>query len=317
MSGMRRLWITSLFAALTFAAAGGAAAAPPADSADDIVVTARASGAPIWEVTDGERRLILVGALRGIPKDVAWSPAGLERAVRRADRVLYPIEPKVSVGDVFRLLFRSGKVTRLPKGQTAADYLPPELYGRLSRLLQDKGEEDWQQRSPVLLSFRLLTREAGFRGRGRDLADIVGDEAKRAKVPGRPVGSIRGKDVIDTLMAQPPRAYARCIAASVDAAEAGPEGFVARGRAWADRDIPALIANPLDRALGLCWPWADPAIGPRLKTTWTDAIRMALRQPGTTLAVAPVRLLAEPGGVLDTLASAGLSISGPAWRPDR
>jgi len=316
MSGGRR-YAAALLAALLLATGGAAPAAPPAADAalpDDIVVTARSSGAPIWDVTDGGRRLILVGALRGVPKDVAWSPAGLERAVRRADRVLYPIEPKVSVGDVFRLLFRSGKVTRLPKGETAADYLPPELHARLARLLAEEREADWQRRSPVLLSFRLLTREAGFRGRGRDLADIVGDEAKRAKVPGRPVGSIRGKEVIDTLMAQSPREYVGCIAASVDAAEAGPDGFVARGRAWADRDIPALIANPLDRALGLCWPWADPAIGPRLKATWTDAIRAALRQPGTTLAVAPVRLLAEPGGVLDTLAAAGLEVTGPAWR---
>ena len=38
---------------------------------------------------------------------------------------------------------------------------------------------------------------------------------------------------------------------------------------------------------------------------------------GVTLAVAPLRLLAEPGGVLDQLEAAGLDPAGPTWKADQ
>jgi hypothetical protein len=43
----------------------------------------------------------------------------------------------------------------------------------------------------------------------------------------------------------------------------------------------------------------------------------ALSQDGVTLAVAPLRVLAEPDGVLDTLEAEGFEIVGPAWKSTR
>ena len=58
----------------------------------------------------------------------------------------------------------------------------------------------------------------------------------------------------------------------------------------------------------------DPQIGPQLRTEWTDAIAQALTQPGLTMAVAPLRRLAEPGGVLDALEAQGFEVDGPQWK---
>ena len=87
-----------------------------------------------------------------------------------------------------------------------------------------------------------------------------------------------------------------------------------RAEAWRGLRVAEVLASPVDQAVDRCWPWGDPQIGPQLRTEWTDAIAEALTQPGLTMAVAPLRRLAEPGGVLDALAAQGFEVDGPEWR---
>jgi hypothetical protein len=70
----------------------------------------------------------------------------------------------------------------------------------------------------------------------------------------------------------------------------------------------------VDQAVDRCWPWGDPQIGRQLRTEWTEAVAEALTQPGLTMAVAPLRRLAEPDGVLDALEAQGFEVDGPEWR---
>ena len=51
-----------------------------------------------------------------------------------------------------------------------------------------------------------------------------------------------------------------------------------------------------------------------LRGQWTTAIYGATAAEGITLAVVPLRVLAEHDGVLDQLERRGLDIAGPAWR---
>ena len=66
------------------AAAGAQAPGPQVAELDEIVVLARRSGAPMWTVTRGDSTLILVGAITGIPRDLAWRPDDLEVAAARS-----------------------------------------------------------------------------------------------------------------------------------------------------------------------------------------------------------------------------------------
>ena len=45
-------------------------------------------------------------------------------------------------------------------------------------------------------------------------------------------------------------------------------------------------------------------------------MQTALGEPGVTMAVAQLRVLAEPDGVLDTLQAQGYEIEGPAWKSE-
>ena len=58
------------------------------------------------------------------------------------------------------------------------------------------------------------------------------------------------------------------------------------------------------------------AVGGELRGQWLAAIDRAAQESGVTLAVAPLRVLADGQGVLDQLEAKGFDIRGPVWRRD-
>lgn len=317
-----KFFIYSAFAVVLFAGAGAPdrlvaqtpAAEEPASNLDDVIVTARRAGAPMWTVERGDSVVILVGSIEGVPRDYVWRLEALEAATRESQRILYPMEAQASAADLLRMLWRIRTIARLPSGTTIADHVPPELLARLERLKADERSDAWRTESLVGLSFDLL-RDAGRERRGRGAPAVVKDAARAARIPGAPVGVVRGDELIDNLITLPPSTYLRCIEAATAAAEAGSAGAAARLDAWSGLRVAEVLANPLDQALGLCWPSGDPDIAPVLRTRWAEATSTALGQPGVTLGVAPLRILAEPGGVLDQLEAQGLDPRGPEWKP--
>lgn len=304
-------------AAAQDAAAQDAGNQVAADQIDDVVVVARRAEAPMWTVSRGGSSVILVGAIDGVPRDYAWRSEALGAATARSQRILYPIEAQGSLGDVMRLIWRIRTIGMLPKGKTTADFAPPELVARIERVMADSRRDSWRRLSFILLADE-MTERAGYRDNGRGGAvRAVREAARRANVPGESVGIVRGDEVIDNLITAPPDTYLACLAASVGAAEAGETGARARLEDWRLRRVPQVLANPLEQAIGLCWPSGDPEIGPAARRLWAEAVAKALAQPDVTLAVAPLSFLAEPGGVLDQLAAQGLEIEGPIWREDQ
>jgi hypothetical protein len=293
----------------------------PGTAEDEIVVTARLSGAPIWEVRQGRATILLVGEIAEVPEATPWRPRGLEVATARASRVILGVKTKISPGDLFRLLFRGGRLKRLPEGRTIADYLPPQQQRRLARLAGRK-YDDYTQQNLLLTAFDLLTGQLRFnRDTTDDATEIVRKAARRAKIPARPVGTVRGEDLLDSLFSAAPETNVPCLQSAMAAVESGAEGVLRRGRDWTQFDVPGVMASPIEIALGRCWPWADDRFGPQLRQQWADAIDGALGQPDVTLGVVPLRFLAEKQGLLDRLKARGAIINGPAWRraggPDR
>lgn len=283
---------------------------------NEIIVTAQRSGAPMWTIDTPRGAIVLVGELRAVPKSTPWFPDRLEQATAGADRVILGLKPKVSPGDVFRIIFAGGKITRLPKGTAATDYLAPQQVQRLAAL-EAKYKQDYARSSFLITAFDLLARRLGFsRDTGKDASDVVEKAARRAKVPAEPVGTIRGEDMLDSLAEAPPQAHLACLDAAMTATETGPDLIAQRGADWRAYDVPAVMANPLEQALGQCWPWADQSVGGELRGQWLAAIERAALESGVTLAVAPLRVLAEEGGVLDQLEEQGFEVRGPMWRND-
>ncbi len=176
--------------------------------------------------------------------------------------------------------------------------------------------DDWRRKSLLFVGFDLMQDKAGY-GNGRsgdDAMDVIRRAARRARVPVRPVGTVRGDELIDSLINAPQSAHVPCVQAAVAAAEAGPDAARERAEDWRALRVADVVASPLDKALNECWPWGDPEIAPQLRQQWAAAIETAMISPGVTMGVAPIRLLAEAGGVLDGLEARGFEVEGPEWK---
>ncbi len=281
---------------------------------DAIVVTAQRSGAPMWTIDTPRGTIIVVGEIAAVPKSTPWQPDRLEEATRQAGRVILRSRARFSPGDALRLIFAGGDILRLPDKSVAADYLDTAQRQRLAAL-EEAHDVDYDRRSFLITSFDLLARRLDFDDdTTRDASDVVQRAADRADVPTERIESFRGEDLLDDLAAADPRSHIPCLEAAMTATEIGPELIGKRGDDWRKYDVPAVMANPLEVALGRCWPWADAEIGEQLRDLWTDAITQSVASDGVTLAVVPLRVLAEPGGVLDMLEARGLDVAGPDWR---
>jgi hypothetical protein len=270
----------------------------------------------MWTVSTGESTLILVGSIGGAPREVVWRPEALQAAAARADRILTPQEGRASFADVLRVLWRARTLTRLPKGRSTADYLSPDHQVRLEALMASDRDSDWRSRSLLILGFNLMEEWAGHSRRrsGVDAVDVVRRAARRGRTPVRPVGVVRGDEMVDRLLKADPSIHVPCVEAAIEAAEHGPEAARQRAEDWRASRIAEVLASPVDRALHQCWPWGDPDLAPVLHQQWTEALDGALLTPGVTLAVVPVRLLASTGAVLDRLEARGLEVAGPDWK---
>lgn len=287
----------------------------PDPAPNPIIVTAQASGAPMWTIDTATGTVILVGEIRRVPKATPWQPDRLEEAASEADRVIIGAVPKFSPGDFLRLIFRGGRFTKLPDKTVASDYLDPAQRARLAAL-EKEYDKDYDRGSFLITSFNLLARQLDFDDDTLkdDATDIVRKAAKKADVPVIRPERFRGEDLLDSLADAEPESHIPCLEAAMTATQAGPDIIAARGRDWTRFNVTGVMQNPLEIALGRCWPWADPEVGTQIRDSWTAMITQASAQNGTTVAAVPLRILAERGGVLDQLDAQGFVISGPDWR---
>lgn len=268
----------------------------------------------MWTIDTPSGTIILVGEIRAVPKSTPWQPDRLKEATAASSRVILRALPKFSTGDVLRLIFRGGRFTKLPDGKVAADYLTAEQRTRLAAL-ETKYDADYERRSFLMSSFDLLARRLDFDDDTTDDAtEVVRRAADRADVPIRRPERFRGEDLLDNLAEAEPASHIPCLEAAMDATEAGQDIIEARGDDWRKFDVPAVMANPLEIALSTCWPWADGDLGKEIRDQWTGMLSAAANDSGVTLAVVPLRVLAEQDGVLDQLEERGFSIAGPGWR---
>ena len=296
--------------------AAAQASGPQVAELDEVVVLARRSGAPMWTITRGDTTLILVGAITSIPRDLSWRPDDLEAAAARSDLILFPQQGRASMADILRVVWRARTIGLMPQGQTTADYLTPEYQARLEAIMAGDRNQDWRTKSLLIVGFELMQDKAGYArgGTGDDAMDVIRRAARRARVTVRPVGTVRGDELIDSLITAPQTAHVPCVEAAIAAAELGPDAARERAEDWRALRVADVVASPIDRALNQCWPWGDPEIAPQLRQQWSAAIETAMISPGVTMGVAPIRLLAEEGGVLDALEARGFEVGGPEWK---
>lgn len=304
-------------AALAAITVASAAAPPKAsnDQAEDIVVTGRRSGAPMWTVRSDTTTLVLVGGINGVSKTTHWDPAALTEALRKADRVMFP-QSYALTASPFRAIgwiAKWNKMGSLPKGQSLSAIAGPKSVRRLAALrARDRVRADYDRRHPLHLSLDLRDRAKGDIKYSQDVAEYARSAAKKNKLAEVvPIQRSKAKPVVKDLFASTPEDHLPCLEASLTMAEAGPAAVQARSDAWAARRVRDVLNSPADPVYERCWP---SGVFAERETGLLDQMKHLLAEPQVTMAVLSLRTLAERGGILDGLEAAGFDIQGPAWK---
>lgn len=282
---------------------------------EDIVVTGRRSGAPMWIVRGDTTTLVLVGGINGITKTTHWDPAALTEALRKADRVMFP-QSYALTASPFRAIGWIAKwnsMGSLPKGQTLTSLAGPEAARRLAALRAgNRVRADYDRRHPLHLAMDLRERAKGDVDYGRNVADYASRAAKKHKLAEVvPIQRSKAKPVVKDLFASTPQEHLPCLEAALTLAEAGPAAIQARSDAWAARRVRDVLASPADPVYEHCWPggiFADREV------QLLPQMKRLLAEPQITVAVLSLRTLAERDGLLDGLEAAGFDIQGPGWK---
>jgi hypothetical protein len=307
-------------AAMAASALASAAPAPAQNRADDraqaedIIVTGRRSGVPMWTVRSDRTTLVLVGAIHGVSKTTHWDPAALTDALRKADRVMFP-ESQAFTASPFRVigwLAKWNAMGSLPKGVSLGGIAGPEAMRRLAALrARSMVRADYDRRHPLHLAGDLRDRAKGDIDYGRTAADYVRKAIKEHKLNSVPIRRSKARPLVKDLFASTPEEHVPCLQAAIAMAEAGPAAVQARSDAWAARRVPEVIASPADKVYEICWPATE--VG-QPSSELTEEMKLLLSEPDVTVAVLHLRSLAASGGILDGLEAAGFDIQGPAWK---
>ncbi|HEX8574257.1 MAG TPA: TraB/GumN family protein [Allosphingosinicella sp.] len=297
-----------------------ASAAPAQNAADDraqvedIVVTGRRSGVPMWTVRSDRTTLVLVGAIAGVSKTTHWDPTALTESLRKADRIMFPQSQAftASVFSAIGWIAKWNKMASLPKGQSLADFAGPEEMRRLRALaVRRMVRSDFATRHPLHLAGDLRDRAKGDVDYGRGAADYVRRAVKQHKLTMVPIRRSKAKPLVKDLFASTPQEHLPCLRAAITMAEGGPAAVQARSDAWAARRVPEVLASPADGVYDSCWPETEVQSS---EAELADEMKLLLSEPQVTVAVLTLRAAAKRGGVLDRLEAAGFDIQGPAWK---
>jgi uncharacterized protein YbaP (TraB family) len=305
----------ALAAAATLAVAAEAQpGAAERTQADDIIITGRKSGVPLWTVRSDRTTLVLVGAIDGVSKTTQWDPTSLTEALRKADRVMFP-EMEEFTASPFKMIGWLAKwkaMGSLPKGQSLGQFAGPEQMRRLAALrARGAVRNDYERRHPFHLALDLRNRAKGDIDYSRNVYQYVRMAVKQYKLTLVPIARSKAKPLARDLFTSTPQEHLPCLAAATAMAEAGPAAVQARSDAWAARRVRDVLASPANGIYGACWP-ADLVGAPAGELT--AEMKRLLSEPQVTVAVLSLDALADTGGVLDGLEAAGFDIQGPAWK---
>ncbi len=117
------------------AAAQGAASS---NAPDEIIVTGRQPGPPLWRVLDADRVLWIFPQLAPVPKGMVWESEKVAAVIAQAQEVLElpnigaDVPPRLYLNPInlVRGMRLAKKLTRDPAGRTLEQQVPPELYSR-------------------------------------------------------------------------------------------------------------------------------------------------------------------------------------------
>lgn len=137
------------------------------ETPEEIVVTGRLPGPPLWKVSNGDKVMWIFPYLGWIPKDMIWENERVARVIAESQEVIYAPEGRAGPSSLVRLnpinVVRAGRLfnrlERNPDGRSLKENLPPELYERFAalraRYFPESGIVNWRpwRAGPMMMNY--------------------------------------------------------------------------------------------------------------------------------------------------------------------
>ena len=309
-----RAMACALTLSLVPAAAIAQVAAPPAKPWSDItevVVRAHAPGPAMWKLTRGDATVWVMGTLHVAPKDVSWDSTRFRRILQGAHYLILPrIVDDWDVSPDRMALPGTSQLNDVVSAQTFQRYqavLNNEQFDGLPTGLTYKPAwaGSWLivhvYRAHDITTYIVPPEITGFATQSGVIVKYVDRHTTRLQA-----------HQYDHLDAQAGEA---CLNDYLDSIDHDVASVAQMGKAWAEGDVPTILAQHRDPAWVTCF-LSQPKYAQIYETYAVDdmvkAVDNALKTPGKSVAVMPLSDLLRQGGILDSLRAKGVEITAPA-----
>lgn len=306
-----------LLAAVPAAAQTGAntqaaqATTKPWSDITEVVVRAHVPGPAMWKLTRGESTVWVMGTLHVAPRDVKWDATRFRRVLQGAHVLILP-----HIVDDWTV---SPDQMQLSGDKQLNDVVSAHTYQRYQDVLhreQFAGLPTGLTYQPAWAGSWLIVHV--YRAHGitthiipTEVADFAAQSGVTVKYVDRHTTWLQARqyDRLD------PVAGEACLNDYLDSIDHDLATVDLMGKAWADGDVPTILANHRDPAWVTCF-LSQPKYAQIYETYAVDdmvkAVDAALKAPGKSVAVMPLSDLLRKDGVLDRLRAEGVSITAPA-----
>jgi len=316
---------------------------PNATAAEEIIVTGRQPGPPMWRVSNGENVLWIFPKLAPVPKDMIWESNKAATVIAEAQEALgLPnMSANASLGvyanpvNLFRGLRLMKRLSRDPDGRTLEELLPPEVYTRFLALqasyFPDEAEK-FEELRPVFAAGLMTGTVQAKGGLGGDQAimkaierlirrnrDIVRTEIEvKIDLEGS-FGDLaqRAEDLTASL---DPAVELECFESQLRRMEEDIDEIRSRANSWAQGYIDEFRGIPLpgddeDSCLVLIVQSSEQELivesARRLQNLWLENAERVLQTNRTTFAILPITELLKAEGPIAKLKAKGYEVREP------
>ena len=288
-----------------------APAAKPWSDITEVVVRARAPGPAMWKLTRGDATVWVMGTLHVAPKSLPWDATRFRRILTGAHILILPRiiqDEPVSEQDM-----------ELSGSQQLSDVVSAAAYHRFQTDLEQENFDGL----PNGLAYQPAWAGAWLILRIYDAHDITTHIVPPEVTTYAAQSGVTVKYVDRHTNRLQARQYSRmdkatgeaCLNDYLDGIDHDLASVDPMGKAWADGDIPTILANHREPAWVTCF-LAQPKYAQIYETYAVDdmvkAVDDALKTPGKSVAVMPLSDLLRRDGILDRLRAEGVTITAPA-----
>lgn len=316
-------------------------AAGQTEAPEEIIVTGRQPGPPLWKVTNGENVLWIFGSLSPLTQDMNWDSQKVATVISRSQEYISPPNSGMSISklvllnpiNIVRGMSLAKRLSRNAHEASLQDVLDPALYQRFAVLKaryfpdDDRIEElrpmvaggsmvslveraeGLQSNADVMKEIRrLVRRNRGIRKTEIEINQKVGGNYREL--------AARAESFFAKLPVELEQA---CFAAQLERLEKDVDGMKRRASAWAEGYVAELRAiqipedeNPCEKLFRSSTEYeVIEALQQRAEDAWLEAAEQALNTNQSTFAVLGMNELLSDDGLFSQLKARGYAVVEP------